>query len=107
MSLEIFLFFLIASAVTVGSLVPARVLPPLPNDKLMHFVAYAGLAILVTRLAPEKTLFLCIAMLFIGGWMIEVLQNLVPGRNFCWHDMVANTFGIACGASVAHYFSMQ
>lgn len=101
MSLEIALFFFIASAVTIGSLVPARVLPPLPNDKLMHFLAYAVLATLVTRVAPGDAVFACIALLFAGGWAIELLQNLVPGRKFCWHDMLANTFGIACGVFIA------
>jgi len=106
MSLEIVLFLFVATAVTVGSLVPARMLPPLPNDKLMHFVAYSCLAIMVTRLAPERTMFFCIAMLFMGGWIIEILQNLVPGRNFCWHDMLANTFGIACGSAITYCLSM-
>lgn len=104
MSLEIGFFLLIASAVTFGSLVPTRVLPPLPNDKLMHFVAYAGLAMLLIRIAPDKLAFFCIAMLFISGWLIEVLQNLVPGRKFCWHDMVANMCGIFCGVVIAKQF---
>lgn len=89
-------FVLVAAAVTVGCLVPNRCLPPLPNDKLLHFVAFAvltGLALpLVHGTVPAL---LCLAGLLLAGWVIECLQSLLPDRHFCWRDMAANAGGIA------------
>lgn len=93
------------STVVAGCLAPAGWLPPLPNDKLLHFVAFGGLALLALRIADS---YVALAAWLLGllvlGWLIEVLQNLVPGRRFCWRDMAANAAGIAAAAACAPLF---
>lgn len=74
---------------------PARWLPPLPNDKLLHFTAFGGLALLAERIARNPMeMAAWLFGLFVAGWLIECLQHWVPGRSFCWRDLAANTAGI-------------
>ncbi|HJV80889.1 VanZ family protein [Noviherbaspirillum sp.] len=99
MGWELILFLCGALAISAGCLVPARWLPPLPNDKLLHFLAFGGMALLVERMAQsglEQTTWLI--GLFVAGWLIECLQSWVPDRNFCWRDLAANTAGILSAA---------
>jgi len=97
MGLEAILFVCAAAAVCIGCLVPNRWLPPLPNDKFLHFAAFAVLTVLALRIADGVVETACwLAGLLVGGWLIECLQTLVPDRRFCWRDMAANTAGIAC-----------
>ncbi|UGQ45478.1 hypothetical protein [Massilia endophytica] len=96
MSLEVLLFGGMLLGVLLGCLLPNRWLPPLPNDKLLHALAFAAL----TALAPRgPTLAACLG-LFLLGWLIECLQALVPDRGFSWGDLAANGAGIA-GAALA------
>ena len=88
-----------ATAVCVGCLVPNRWLPPLPNDKFLHFASFAVLAILALRVADGRMETLCWLLgLLIAGGLIECLQALVPDRRFCWRDLAANAAGIAAVA---------
>jgi len=85
--------------VSAGCLAPAHWLPPLPNDKLLHFAAFGGLALLAERLVHSLSeQVIGLAGLFILGLGIEILQNAVPGRRFCWRDLAANTAGILSAA---------
>jgi hypothetical protein len=91
-----------ALAVSAGCLVPNRWLPPLPNDKLLHFASFALLAVLALRVArgPVEAV-LWLGGLLVAGWVIECLQSLVPDRKFCWRDIGANAAGIAFAALCA------
>ncbi|MGF6181987.1 VanZ family protein [Massilia sp. UYP32] len=103
MGLDVMLFVCAALGLCVGCLVPNRWLPPLPNDKFLHFAAYAVLTVLALRIArtgSEAAWWL--AGLLIGGWLIECLQALVPDRRFCWRDIGANAAGIG-GAAIAMF----
>lgn len=85
--------------VSAGCLLPARWLPPLPNDKLLHFLAYGTLTLLAGQIAGSREeLMQWLLGLFCAGWIIEYLQNWVPDRRFCWRDLAANTAGIAMAA---------
>ena len=99
MALEAILFICAAAGLCVGCLVPNRWLPPLPNDKFMHFAAYALLTVLALRIAGDaiEAAWWMIGLAF-GGWLIECLQALVPDRRFCWRDIAANSAGIGCAA---------
>ncbi|OON60759.1 hypothetical protein B0920_17545 [Massilia sp. KIM] len=100
------LLALVATAMTAGCLVPNRWLPPLPNDKFMHFAGFAVLTALALPLAGEhggKAWWL--AGLLAGGWLIECLQALVPDRRFCWRDLAANAAGIAFTAVLFHLYA--
>jgi len=102
MAWELLVFIGAASAITVGCLVPARWLPQLPNDKLLHFAGFALLSALAMRLAANpRQAALWLVSLLIAGWLIECLQTLVPQRAFCWRDLAANAAGIAFSAACA------
>ena len=84
-----------AAGVTAGCLVPNRWLPPLPNDKLLHFGSFAVLSALALRVADGRFEAGCWLLgLFVAGWLIECLQMFVPDRRFCWRDLGANAAGI-------------
>lgn len=96
---EYLLFFGCGAGISIGCLVPANWLPPLPNDKALHFIGYGLLSLLAGRIARGPgELGLWLLGLFLAGWAIEYLQNWVPGRRFCWRDLLANTAGIAVAA---------
>jgi VanZ family protein len=95
---EMILFASTGIAVVVGCLVPNTWLPPLPNDKLLHFGAFGALTVLALRIVPDGAAPLALGALLLAGWLIELLQDWVPGRKFCWRDMGANTAGIAVAA---------
>lgn len=99
MSWNAIAFAAAALLLAVGCLVPNRWLPPLPNDKLMHFAGFAGLSVLALRVAGDwREEALWLLGLLVAGWLIECLQSLVPDRRFCWRDLQANAAGIACVA---------
>lgn len=101
---ELMAFAVVACAMCVGCLVPNAWLPPLPNDKLMHFGGFALLTALALRLADGTVAsLLSLLALLVASWLIECLQTLVPGRGFCWRDMGANAAGIASVALVASF----
>lgn len=96
---EVWVFIALALAIPIGSLLPNNWLPPLPNDKLLHFSAYGLLAALGGRMAGTVSdLELWFAGLFVAGMAIEVAQNCLPDRQFCWRDIAANGAGILMAA---------
>jgi VanZ family protein len=99
---ELICFIAILTGVSIGCLLPTGWLPVLPHDKWLHFGAFAVLTSLALRIAVSPAQQLCwIVGLILTGWLIEVFQKLVPGRNFCWRDMAANVAGIATAAALA------
>ncbi|NHZ78765.1 hypothetical protein F2P44_05655 [Massilia sp. CCM 8695] len=102
MTWELILFLLGTVAIVAGCLVPNEWLPPLPNDKLLHFLAFGVLALLLARMVPGGWILQASLLgLLLAGLLIEILQELVPGRKFCWRDMAANAAGIATVALCA------
>lgn len=83
-----------------GCLVPNRWLPAnMPNDKLMHFAAFFVLGLLALRIAASPIdSALWLGGLLVAGWLIEVLQQLLPDRGFSWRDIAANAAGLAAAA---------
>ena len=96
-----------AAGVIGGCLVPNRWLPPLPNDKLLHFASFALLSVLALRVAHGRWQAACWLLgLLVAGWLIECLQMLVPDRRFCWRDLGANAAGIAFVAVCAQLYAV-
>jgi VanZ family protein len=109
MGLELMLFVGAATTLLAGCLVPNRWLPPLPNDKFLHFAGFALLSVLALRASGSGAeQWLWLLGLLVGGWLIECLQALVPDRAFCWRDVAANAAGIgvvAAGDQLAVMFA--
>lgn len=102
MAWEWIVFLTAIATVSAGCLLPAGWLPLLPHDKLLHFGAFAGLTLLALRLARGwHELPYWLLGLLLAGWLIEVLQNMIPGRKFCWRDMGANAAGILAASCCA------
>jgi VanZ family protein len=103
-----FSFGLTFVLVCIGCLVPARFLPPLRNDKLLHFVCFALLAAFARLISDGSLDFLVwILVLQIAGFLIEVLQRWIPGRSFCWRDLIANTAGVGSVALLSELFELS
>jgi len=99
---RIALFALACTGVLAASLVPQATLPEAGvSDKVEHFVAYAGLAILgawaFTHRMGRVT-----AGLIVGGVGVEILQATMPfGRQGDVIDAFANSLGVALGMGLA------
>jgi len=85
---------------TIGSILPetSHFQAITGGDKLLHLIAYAGLALLQPLFLKEERLFLRWALLLIlWGILLEVAQGLVPDRTPSFWDFVANTTGVILG----------
>lgn len=96
----LFSLFLVVS----GSLLPAdspmmQAVGMLPvNEKVLHFCAYAWLALvsLVVVRRRSHAVLVAFAMVLLGV-TLEFGQKLVPGRSFELRDMYINSFGVFTG----------
>jgi VanZ family protein len=88
--------------------IPPGFVPRLPYfDKLVHFLAYGLLAVLLFRaLWPDESrpiplwlLVLGVVLATVYGAAEEFHQNLVPTRECDWLDMAANGAGAAVAAA--------
>lgn len=89
----------VALAVAAGCLVPADRLPArLPNDRLLHPLSHAALALPIAAVAATSAQIAAgVAVLLLAGLGIEVAQHFVPGRSFCMRDIAANAAGVLIG----------
>ena len=68
------------------------------SDKLLHFLAYAGLSGLFSLLVCEARSLWWVALGLIGyGVLIELLQGLTGYRQMELYDMLANSAGVLAG----------
>jgi len=82
------------------------------TDKMLHFVAYAVLTVLLFRCwratAARSRLVISVArtsIVAIGyGLLLELYQLRVPGRDFQWSDILANCAGVVIAALLLLYF---
>lgn len=98
------LWMLAIAIVVVGSLLPARELPPMGvSDKLEHFLAYAVLAAGAVQLHQRRLSwgFVCVLLVFLGIGL-EYLQGAMGmGRAADRMDALANTVGVLIGLATA------
>ena len=80
-------------------------LPLLQYDKLVHYGAYAGLALL-SMLAFERRrgIVTALSMILLGA-VIELLQHFSPGRTPDIADATANAFGVLSGIAVGLFLT--
>lgn len=74
--------------------------PSALSDKLKHVIAYAALSGWFCAMAPRRWLLWFGASLTLGVVM-ELVQYLLPHRQFEWADMLADAVGAALGGGVA------
>ena len=73
-----------------------------------HAVTYAAFMIIVVMAWHEKVGPLRLALaLFAFGYGLELLQELVPGREYQLSDVAANGLGIAIGLIGAYLFDLR
>ena len=90
------------AAVIVGSVLsagsaPIRALSAVNiNDKVLHFTAYAVLALLPALHERRRTVIRMAMSLVLLGVLLECAQRLSPGRSFEFGDMAANSGGVMC-----------
>lgn len=91
---------LLAAAIAYGTLVPGAVSPVAAgNDKIQHFLAFAGLSMPISLARPRFAIWTVVLALVYGG-AIEVVQPFV-GRDRSLLDLAADVLGACCGAGVA------
>ena len=104
--------FVLVLLVVLTGLLPSSDLPSVSvNDKVEHFVAYAGLALWFGGLTvPNHYYRLALWLLVLGGG-IEIAQGVMHmGREADWHDFFADAVGVgaglvACLAGLRHWAS--
>jgi VanZ family protein len=90
-----------AWAAVIGGELEGRHGQPLMWDKLLHFIAYFGLSVLLTLiLQPRRKVLLGMLALVAMGGALEIVQGLI-GRDASFLDELANTLGVIAGAAVA------
>ena len=71
-------------------------------EDLIHFVQYTILSSLIYGTLfvggrEGKACFMAFLLTFLVGWLDEMLQPLVPGRGFEWHDLLTNSLAALFG----------
>ena len=85
--------------VILVSLVPSSGFSYWPIDKVGHFFAYGGMAILVLLSFDVKSTRLAVLLGSVGlGALLEWGQSFVPGRDMSLIDGIINAFGVLLGA---------
>lgn len=68
-------------------------------DEVMHFAAFAGLAVFLAFLFRSRIdLFLAYVLLLLLGMATELSHLLIPNRTFSFRDMAANALGCITGS---------
>jgi VanZ family protein len=72
-----------------------------PNDKISHFIAFAGFSFFWLFQAPKYWLIILIAAIY--GISIEFWQGSLPEyfhRSFDWYDALADSIGGIIGCAI-------
>ena len=99
------LMFLWATVIMVVSVIPGADLPSLSiwePDKVMHAFVYAVLTFLTFQFfnksfsslnSLNKKAFISVTVCILYGFIIELIQLILPTRSFDFLDELANTIG--------------
>lgn len=78
----------------------ARIIGSITVDELLHFLAFACLAVALPSSFPSRVdLFLATLLLLLMGVATELAQLFIPARAFSMSDMAANVLGCCAGAA--------
>lgn len=99
--------FIWAGAILVLSFLPGEKLPQVPVahlDKIIHFLVYFILSLLVIRLFQYEGRFsrpveASFTLILAGGYgtLIELMQHFIPGRDSSIFDALINILGAVIG----------
>ncbi|OQB29375.1 MAG: VanZ like family protein [Bacteroidetes bacterium ADurb.Bin174] len=112
---------LITTLILVLSFVKIPALEPDPKfthtDKIIHFVMYAGLTVVLMHeyyrdeksdKSNRKFLLICLSFPLFIGLFTETLQGvLVYYRDGDIYDMISNSFGVLAGWSIFAFFKKK
>ena len=97
--IRLFLLVYVLLVIVVSFLPSSGEPSTLPIDKVGHFIAYAGMAILALLSFETWPARLAALVGAIGlGGLLEWGQSFIPGREMSWLDELANTLGVLAGA---------
>ncbi|AMC36768.1 hypothetical protein [Janthinobacterium sp. B9-8] len=88
--------------IITGSFYNLQKYSPIQNDKILHFVSYFLLSLLLAPYLSYSKLFI---VLFLMGGSIEMIQPLA-GRKCCIYDQLANTSGIISSIAAIHLWGV-
>ncbi len=77
---------------------PSEELPGDVDDKLAHFIAFAGVSFLWLWASENRILVIALSILF--GVAVEFIQGALPvhfHRSFDWYDALADGIGVIIG----------
>ena len=100
-------------AVIIGELLPGNSAPvrwmlaTSGSDKVLHFLAYFTLSAIPAFGFKRRNGLLAAGAMLILGWMLEVIQPLIPGRGFAWSDIAANALGITTAVILGFLFGTR
>jgi VanZ family protein len=93
------LLFIVTGSLLPGDSLPLKLLGEFEvSDKLLHFVAYACLALLPAIHETRSTTATLLLFILVLGVLLEFGQSYVGDRLFEIRDMAANWCGAICGA---------
>lgn len=96
-----FVWFLIVTVVVGLAAVPNLITMQNAQDKMLHITVFCVLVLFpVISLKSLRHSLMVAAFLFLVGVGIELLQELVPGRQSSMKDMLANVMGLCCGTVI-------
>ena len=103
-------WFCILGAVTVGSLLP-KLSPPGDSfgfDKILHASAFVLLSgIPLYAVSNRKAAILIALSVAPYGYLLEFLQQSIPGREFSPQDLIANNLGALLGLALGVLFRVK
>ena len=100
----------ILGIVTVGALLP-RMSPPgesIGFDKILHALAFVVLAAIPLYAMPDRKAAVLMALAVAPyGYLLEFIQQSVPGREFSPQDLIANNLGALLGLAIGAAFRIK
>lgn len=98
------IFAIYTLGLILGSLMPGSGVSVGQLDKIGHFAAYLGLAVLFFLVfKPGQARILALLSAVLLGAVLEWGQSFVPGRDTSLFDGMANTLGVITGIGLYRY----
>jgi VanZ family protein len=100
-----FLAIAFTTLIFILCVTPSENIPTDVNDKLAHFIAFAGISFLWLGVKENYKLLILLSILF--GLAIEIIQGILPEhfhRSYEIYDAFADAIGVILGALIYFLF---